>query len=77
MSESIAKTLQDFSEYTSSHGLPQIGAARNHGLRLMWTIGSLCSVAMFIYELSNMQAAYFAYDARAVLKVPRFYANLS
>ncbi len=58
----VISLIKDFTAYTSAHGLPQIGSARNWPVRAIWTLIFLGACVMFGYQMKVIFQTYFAYD---------------
>ena len=61
--------IKDFSQWTSSHGIPLIGAARNVFLRVVWITVFLGCLAMFSYQLYDIFRTYLKYEVSVALTV--------
>lgn len=57
----LASSCKDFMGYTSAHGMPQIGAANNWPVRILWALIFFGGLAMFGYQLYDVVITYFEY----------------
>ena len=65
----VGGLLKDFSGWTSSHGIPLVGAAKNKVIRITWAIICLGSLAMFGYQLSVIIIKFYKYGVTVATEV--------
>lgn len=69
----FSNLFKEFAAWTSAHGIPLIGAARNWPIRIIWTIFFLGALAMFCYQTYGIIQSYLAFGV--VVSTSVLYAN--
>lgn len=71
--------LFNFSQTTSSHGIPHIGRARNWGFRFFWAAIFVVALGLLVWQIWMLVEKYLEYDKVTRMEVrfrEKFFMNI-
>ncbi len=73
----IKKTLANYAERSTMHGIAFIASARSLKARVFWSVVCLASMGMFIFMVSRLVIHYLSFPVMVTVKEVRLNATTS